>query len=136
MNFSITAQYRDCLSRQIGEALRINYMKDNIWNSKTEYMSNSVNRLTIEGDAWERKERSRQEEEEEELNKRQVEEFMKLKSVQQATQNILPGMSRQDTTPAVNVPCTVPCKKDENTTKQDVKAPTISQHITLTYETD
>ena len=48
MNFSITAQYRDCLSRQIGEALRINYTKDNILNSKSEYMSmsNTVSRLT------------------------------------------------------------------------------------------
>ena len=62
-DFSITAQYRYCLSRQIGEALRINYTKDNILNSKLEYMSNSVSRLTIDEDVWERKVRSRKEEE-------------------------------------------------------------------------
>ena len=136
MNFSITAQYRDCLSRQIGEALRINYTKDNILNSKSEYMSNTVSRLTIEEDAWERKQRSRKEEEDEEMNKRKVEEFMKVKSVQQATQNILAGGSSVDTTLSVTVPGTGPCENDDNTAKQDVWAPISSQHITLSYETD
>jgi hypothetical protein len=70
------------------------------------------------------------------MNKRQVDEFMELKSVQQATQNILPGGSRLDTTSAVTVPCTVLCEKDENTAKQDVWAQLPSQHITLSYETD
>ena len=70
------------------------------------------------------------------MNKRQVEEFMKLKSVQQATQNILPGGSRLDTTPAVTVTCAVPCEKAENTAKQDVWARLPSQHVTLLYETD
>ena len=72
MEFSITARYRDCLSRQIGEALRISFSKDVILNSKGEYMSNTVSRLTIEEDAWERRERSRLEDEHEELVKRRV----------------------------------------------------------------
>ena len=63
MEFSITSRYKDCLSRQIGEALRINYSKDVILNSKGEYMTNTISRLSIEEDAWERKERSRAEEE-------------------------------------------------------------------------
>ena len=58
MEFSITARYKDCLSRQIGEALRINYSKDVILNSKGEYLSNTISRLSIEEDSWERKERS------------------------------------------------------------------------------
>ena len=37
MEFTILARYRDCLSRQIGEALRIHYTKDIILNSKSEY---------------------------------------------------------------------------------------------------
>ena len=69
MEFKITAMYKDCLSRQIGEALRINYSKDRILNSKGEYLSNCISRLTVEEDAWERRERSRQEEESERLEK-------------------------------------------------------------------
>ena len=93
MEFGITAQYRDCLSRQIGEALRIHFSADNILNSKGEYMSNSVRRLTIEEDAWQRKERSRREQEEEETNKRMVEGFKMLKRTGQDIPNILPEES-------------------------------------------
>ena len=80
MDFSITAKYRDCLSRQIGEALRIHYSKDVILNSKSEYMSNTISRLTIEKDAWERKERSRLEEEQDKMDIERVEAFKKLKT--------------------------------------------------------
>ena len=83
MEFSITAKYGDCLSRQIGEALRIHYSKDVILNSKSEYMSNTISRLTIEEDAWERKERSRLEEEQEALDKVKVERFKRLKTSSQ-----------------------------------------------------
>ena len=69
MIFSITSRYRDCLSRQIAEALRINYSKDIILNSKGEYLSNTISRLSIEEDAWERRERCRIEEEEDKMNK-------------------------------------------------------------------
>ena len=34
MAFKITSMFRDCLSRQIGEALRIHYSRDKILNSK------------------------------------------------------------------------------------------------------
>ena len=80
MIFSITSRYRDCLSRQIGEALRINYSKDIILNSKGEYLSNTISRLSIEEDAWERRERSRIEEEEDRMNKEEVERFRKVKT--------------------------------------------------------
>ena len=79
MDFKITSMYKDCLSRQIGEALKINFSKDNILNSKGEYLSNCISRLTVEEDAWERRERSRQEEESENLEKAEVEAFMKMK---------------------------------------------------------
>ena len=106
MEFSITARYKDCLSRQIGEALRISYSKDIILNSKGEYMNNTVSRLTIEEDAWERKERSRLEEEQDKLDIERVEAFKKLKtsfSRQEGQQDKLLGGSRPDTTPAVPV---------------------------------
>jgi hypothetical protein len=38
-----------------------------------------VSRLTKEEDAWERKERSRKEEGDKEMNKRKVEQFMRMK---------------------------------------------------------
>ena len=38
----------------------INYSNDNILNRQIEYLSNSISRLTVEEDAWERRERSRQ----------------------------------------------------------------------------
>ena len=80
MEFSITARYRDCLSRQIGEALRINFTKDVILNSKGEYRSNTISRLTIEEDAWKRRKRSRLEEEQDKMDKERVEVFKKMKT--------------------------------------------------------
>ena len=63
MEFSIEARFKDCLSRQIGEALKMNFSKDVLLNSKGEYLSNTVSRLTIQKDAGERRERSRLEDE-------------------------------------------------------------------------
>jgi hypothetical protein len=79
MDFNISARFKDCLSRQIGEALRINFSKDILLNSKSEYRNNSLNRITIQEDAWERRERSRLEDEQDELDKRKVEEFRRMK---------------------------------------------------------
>ena len=101
MMFSITGRYRDCLSRQVAEALRIHYSKDNILNSKSEYRSNTVSRLSIEEDAWERRERTRLEEEEDKLAKERIEVFRKLKATATPTQSTLPGGSSPDTTLAV-----------------------------------
>ena len=78
-DFTISARFKDCLSRQIGEALKINFSKDILLNSKSEYNNNSLNRISIQEDAWERRERGRQEEEEEKLVKRNVEDFRRKK---------------------------------------------------------
>ena len=43
-------------------------------------MSNTISRLSIEEDAWERKDRSRIEEEEDKMNKEEVERFRKVKT--------------------------------------------------------
>jgi hypothetical protein len=61
--FKIVQQYRYCLSRQIGEAMRIFYSKDILLNSKNEYLQNCINRITINEESWERKTRERREEE-------------------------------------------------------------------------
>jgi hypothetical protein len=42
--FSIKAQYRDCLSRQVGEAIVILHSKDGLLNSKSEYLNNCLTR--------------------------------------------------------------------------------------------
>ena len=96
MEFSVTGMFRDCLSRQISEALRINLSKDVLLNSKGECGNNSVSKLTVQENAWDRKERDRLEEEQEELNKKQVEEFkrkkMRSQPWDQQTQNPPNGM--------------------------------------------
>jgi hypothetical protein len=81
MAFKITSMFRDCLSRQIGDILRIHFTRDRILYSKNEYMSNRISRL-IEEDAWERRGRCRQEEGAEMLELAEVEDFRKI------TQNI------------------------------------------------
>ena len=78
-------RYRDCLSRQIGEALRIYYSKDQLLNSKNEYVQNCISRVVANEESWERRERERKEEEEEEKEKLQLEKFREEKSRGQAT---------------------------------------------------
>ena len=75
----MSGRYRDCLSRQVAEALRINMSKDNLLNSKGEYGSNSISRLTVQVDTWEERKRARLEDEEEEKMKKDVKEFRALK---------------------------------------------------------
>ena len=57
MSFKITSMFRDCLSHQIGEALRINHSRDRILNSKNEYIQNCISRITVQEDMLERKAR-------------------------------------------------------------------------------
>ena len=80
MSFKIKGTYRDCLSRQLGVAMRIFYSRDMLLNSKGEYLSNCVTRLTITETDWESNERLRMEEEEDTLEKERVEKFKILKS--------------------------------------------------------
>ena len=55
MEFKITGRYKDALSRQV--AMEIFYSRDHILNSKSEYIKNCINRLTVNKPEWERKER-------------------------------------------------------------------------------
>ena len=73
--FRVIKRYRDCLSRQVGEAIKILHTGDNILNSKCEYLSNNISRLTVMEEDWERKRRERTEEEEEEKEKLELEKF-------------------------------------------------------------
>ena len=82
MEFSVTGRFKDCLSRQISEALMINNSTDVLLNSKGEYGHNSVTRLVVQEDVWTRRERDRLEEEQADLNKKQVEQFKHQKLFQ------------------------------------------------------
>ena len=77
--FRVIKRYRDCLSRQVGEAIKILHTGDNILNSKCEYLSNNISRLTVMEEDWERKRRERTEEEEEEKEKLELEKFREEK---------------------------------------------------------
>jgi hypothetical protein len=54
VTFKIISMYKDCLSRQIGEAMHIFYTKNILINSESEYVQNSIARLTIAETDWER----------------------------------------------------------------------------------
>ena len=79
-------RYRDCLSRQIGEALRIYYSKDQLLNSKNEYVQNCISRVVANEESWQRRERERKEEEEEEREKEMLERFRERKAPKADTQ--------------------------------------------------
>ena len=73
-------RYRDCLSRQIGEALRIYYSKDQLLNSKNEYVQNCISRVVANEESWQKREREMKEEEEEEREKGMLERFRERKA--------------------------------------------------------
>ena len=83
--FRILGTFRDCLSRQVNEAIRIHYSKDLLLNSKNEYAANGLTRLTIDENKVERKKRERKEEEEEKETLRKIEGFKKSKGDQKKT---------------------------------------------------
>ena len=59
--FTILQSFKDCLSRQVAEAIKIHYTKDEILNSKNKYNANHLSRVVVEEDAFERKRKARQE---------------------------------------------------------------------------
>ena len=76
---SVLKTFRDCLSRQVSESIKIHYSRDKLLNSKNEYNANCLTRVVVEEEVYERKKRERREEIEELEDKKRWEEF---KSVQ------------------------------------------------------
>ena len=66
---TILKSFKDCLSRQVAEAIKIHYSKNFILKSKIEYNSNHLSRVVVEEDAFLKKKRARQEELEEVMEK-------------------------------------------------------------------
>ena len=60
--------------------MRIFCSKDQLLNSKGEYVQNSLSRITVNEESWERKERERKEEEEERKELERLELFKKQKN--------------------------------------------------------
>ena len=71
-SFSILSRFRDCLSRQVAEAITINYTRDQLLNSKNEYMANCLTRICVEETRFEKHKREREEEEKEEAEKQRL----------------------------------------------------------------
>ena len=63
--FRILGVFKDCLSRQVSEAMRIHSSQDHLLNSKNEYSSNCLTRLVVDEDKFEKKRKQKMEEQEE-----------------------------------------------------------------------
>ena len=88
--FTILAQYKDCLSRQVGEAIKILYSPDYLLNSKSEYLNNCLTRITINEQDWEKRERERLEAEDERLEIARIEAFRLEKMKAKAIRSTIP----------------------------------------------
>ena len=74
-SFRIKAKFKDCLSRQVAEAMSILYSKDKLLNSKNEYMANCLTRICVEENTYERKRKERESEMEEEKEREKLKAF-------------------------------------------------------------
>ena len=86
------------MSRQISEAILIHYSKDKLINSKNEYNSNCLARVTVEESVYERKKRERKEEEDAWKEKKAWNEFKWSSGVSKRRQeeDLPDGWSQRD----------------------------------------
>ena len=77
--FTVRKGFKDALSRQLGEAIAIHKSKDSLLNSKNEYVTNCISRITVQEGAIARKMRDRREEEEEKEDELRILKFKKDK---------------------------------------------------------
>ena len=75
--FAVIGVFKDCLSRQVAEAMRLMMTNDSILNSKNEYLQNCIPRIVVEESKFERMQREREEELNELEEKKRVEKFKK-----------------------------------------------------------
>ena len=55
--FTIQSPHRDALLRQVGEAMAIMHSRDSLLNCKSEYMTNCLTRVNVDGRDWEKRHR-------------------------------------------------------------------------------
>ena len=75
----VIGSYKDCLTRQVSEALKIHNSKDELLNSKNEYASNHLSRIVVDMDSVARKKQVQREEEEERQAARMLDSFKAAK---------------------------------------------------------
>ena len=77
--FQVKRCFKDCLTRQLSEAISINRSKDMLLNSKNEYVTNCISRITVQEGAVEKKLRERKEEESEKAEELKLLKFKEEK---------------------------------------------------------
>ena len=78
--FKIKKSFKDCLTRQIHEAISIYMSESELLNGKNEYLNNCIARVSVDEDAYEKKKREIKEEIEEQERLRRIESFKMEKS--------------------------------------------------------
>ena len=78
--YRIIRSFKDCLTRQIHEAVKIHQSEDVLLNSKGEYISNSISRVTVDSDALNKRKKDMEDEAERQRLKN-LEEFKKVKTI-------------------------------------------------------
>jgi hypothetical protein len=73
--FTVLSTFKDCLSRQVAEAIKIHYSVDDLLNSKNEYNANHLSRVVVEENAFEKKKKAKEEELKELAEKKEWETF-------------------------------------------------------------
>ena len=72
---TILSSFKDCLSRNVVEAIQIHFSKDELHNSKTENKAKHISRVVVEEEEFERNRKARQEELKDLEEKRNWEKF-------------------------------------------------------------
>ena len=71
--------FKDCLTRQLTEAIAISLSNDSLLNGKCDYLTNCISRVTVDEDAYEKKKREIREEADENERLLKIEEFKQEK---------------------------------------------------------
>ena len=87
--YRIKRTFKDCLSRQIHEAVAIFLAEEPLLNGKNEYMNNCISRVTVNEDNFERKKRELKEEREEN------ERLIKLEAFKNEKYSLMNGIKRK-----------------------------------------
>ena len=78
--YKIVRKYKDCLSRQLGEAVAIMRCPDELLNGKCDYLVNCISRVVVDESAMDKKRRELKEAEEEMDYFKRMEEFKTQKA--------------------------------------------------------
>ena len=73
--YKIIRSFKDCLTRQVHEAIRIYTSEDCLLNGKSEYLNNTISRVTVDEDTYTKKKREFLEETAEKERLRKLEVF-------------------------------------------------------------